>query len=245
MLVVPFRELLSTHLLRLFRVKTVSPGYTRYDIKTDRDDIPEKHIILKMADSVDIKGPVVNKPDLYLTADEIANAVSSANTIVIVSSATGALVPMYNKEWIPERYQQIVDRFRGEFEFIQLGSRQDIPLSGVKDLRGQTTVRQSAAILKHASLLIAQVGFMMHLARAVGCRSVIVYGGRERPEQSGYRCFENLTADVPCSPCWLHNRCDFGKRCMTAITMDDVALAVEKQLQFAGTPLGIDMLYND
>jgi len=33
----------------------------------------------------------------------------------------------------------------------------------------------------------------MHLARAVDCRAVIVYGGRERPEISGYICNKILS----------------------------------------------------
>ena len=51
----------------------------------------------------------------------------------------------------------------------------------------------------------------MHMARAVDCPSVIVYGGRLRPDQIGYICNENLYNAVECSPCWLDTRCDFGR----------------------------------
>ena len=72
--------------------------------------------------------------------------------------------------------------------FIQIGSTADPPLQRVRDLRGATGIREAAAILYHARLYVGTVGFLMHLARAVECPSVIVFGGREAPWQSGYVC---------------------------------------------------------
>jgi hypothetical protein len=244
-LVLPFKDLLSTHLLKLFKVKAVNPVYTQYHEETDADLVPEKHIILKMADSAGIKGGFVNKPDLYLTPAEEVSRISSLQQIVIVTSTTGAKVPMRNKEWINERYQQIVDRFCSVYKFIQVGAKDDTPLNNVLDLRGKTTVRESASILKNSRLMISHVGFMMHLARSVDCRSVIIYGGREKPEQTGYSCFENIYSEVECSPCWLHNKCDHNKKCMTSISVQMVEKAMVKQLGLIGKPLQVDTLYND
>jgi hypothetical protein len=244
-LVMPFKELLSTHLLKLFSVKVINPAYTEYNESTDRDRIPEKHIILKMADAVGLKGSLTNKPDLYLSDAELAHGLKFPRQIVIVTSSRNARVPMRNKEWLIERYQAIVDKFFSDYRFIQLGAEEDSPLDHVLDLRGKTSVRESAAILSKSLLVISHVGFMMHLARAVDCRSVIIYGGRERPDQSGYACFENIYSAVPCSPCWQHNRCDFNHQCMAAISAQMVEEAVLKQLSLAGEPLAVDLLYND
>jgi uncharacterized Fe-S cluster-containing radical SAM superfamily protein len=73
----------------------------------------------------------------------------------------------------------------------------------------------------------------------VECRSVIVYGGREAPWQSGYVANENLFAAVDCAPCWQWNRCDHQRRCLTAITPEEVAAAVDRQLERAGQPLPV------
>ena len=244
-LVLPYNTLLSTTILKAFKVRFVRPEYTNYDKETDRDDIPEKHIILKMADCLPLKGPISNKPTLVLTPEEIAKAGFAKNHIVITCSTSGAVVPMRNKEWITERYQQVVDLLYGDYQFIQLGTKNDPLLNNVTDLRGKLSVRESAAILKNALMAITHVGFTMHLARAVDCRAVIIYGGRETPAQSGYACFNNIYNAVPCSPCWLHNRCDFDKRCMTAITAETVKDAVLEEAKRYGQPLDVDVLVND
>lgn len=243
-LVLPLQDLLSTYLLKLFRVKVINPVYTTYNESTDADLVPDKHIILKMADCVGLKGEVINRPDFYLNGADIAEGFKSPRQIVIITSSKKARVPMQNKEWLPERYQHIVDKFSPDYRFIQLGAAEDAPLDNVLDLRGKTSVRQSAAILSNSVLMISHVGFMMHLARAVDCRSVIVYGGRERPDQSGYACFENIYSAMPCSPCWLHNKCDFDHECMVSISAQMAEQAILKQLNLAGEPLAIDILHN-
>ena len=92
----------------------------------------------------------------------------------------------------------------------------------MRDLRGKTTLRESAAILSRSLAFVGQVGFLMHLARAVECRAVILYGGREHPSQSGYSCNENLYSEVGCSPCWRLNSCPYDKECMRRISAADV-----------------------
>ena len=73
-------------------------------------------------------------------------------------------------------------------------------------------------------------GMPMHMARAVNCPSVIVYGGRLRPDQIGYVCNENLYNPVECAPCWLDTRCDFGRNCLDTITTAAVIEAAERML---------------
>jgi hypothetical protein len=243
-LVIPFNTLLSTAVLKIFKAKTVYLNYTTYSPSTDRDEVPEKHIILKMADGLGFKGELTNKPVLYLTPDEERKGYITSKQIVIATSTAGAKFPMRNKEWMVESYQAIVDRFSDSYRFIQLGAKNDFSLSNVIDLRGKTTIRESAAILKASLLVITHVGFLMHLARAVDCRAVVIYGGREKPEQSGYACFENLYTNIECSPCWQHNRCDFSRRCMTQISTDMVAQAVLNQLKHYHIPLTAEKLFN-
>ena len=110
-----------------------------------------------------------------------------------------------------ERFQEVVDALAGEMEFIQLGSTDDPPLQHARDLRGATGISEAAAILYHARLYVGTVGFLMHVARAVECPSVIVFGGREAPWQSGYVCNRNIYSAVPCAPCWRSNTCDFDR----------------------------------
>jgi ADP-heptose:LPS heptosyltransferase len=89
-------------------------------------------------------------------------------------------------------------------------------------------------------VFVGLVGFLMHLARAVDCRSVIVYGGREWPSISGYTCNENLVSRPPCSPCGLYDGCEYQRACMNEISVDEALAAIRRQVDRWGTPLPID-----
>lgn len=244
-LVLPYNTLLSMPILKALGIQLVRPFYTVYDPQTDRDAVPEKHIVLKMADCLQIKGAITNKPILILDNEEKKRGIYANRQLVIATSSSNAMVPMRNKEWITSRYQQIVDHFKNEYTIIQLGAPNDELLNGVTDLRGKTLLRESAAILSNSQLLVAHVGFLMHLARAVDCPSVIIYGGREKPEQSGYTAFKNIYTDLECSPCWLHNACHYDRKCMKSISANQVCEIIESQLNNGNGKLAVDVLVND
>ncbi|HEY0780691.1 MAG TPA: glycosyltransferase family 9 protein [Gemmatirosa sp.] len=226
--------------LEHFGWQFVRPHYTRYLGRGDRDLSPRKHILTLMCEAVGIVGPVEHKPHLHLTDEERAAGALRPNQIAIQSAGLTARFSMKTKQWFPERFQAVVDALRPDFDLVQIGSPKDPPLDGALDLRGQTTLRETAAVLANSLTFVGQVGMPMHLARAVDCRSVIVYGGREHPGQTGYGCNENLYSPVPCSPCWKSNTCGHGMMCMRQITADDVVRAVERQVARHGQPLAVD-----
>lgn len=199
--------------------------YAPFD-SIDHSASPSRHIIAELCAGTGIGGSVSVRPYLSLSGTEKELGAWASGRIVIQSSCLDARLPMRNKQWYPERFQMVVDSLRGEFKFVQLGSERDPLLAHVRDLRGATSIRESAAILCHAQLYIGGVGFLMHLARAVDCPSVIIFGGREAPWQSGYTCNVNLYTPVPCAPCWRWNTCEFDRKCMREITADDVVRGV-------------------
>jgi hypothetical protein len=216
----------------------VLPVYTSHDWKEDLGDpVPAMHILAVMCEMTGITGDISLRPYLHLTERETLFGRFSPRQIAIQTSGASAMFPMKNKEWLPERFQQVVNTLIPEFTIVQIGSASDPPLVGAIDLRGKTTIRQSAAILKQSEIFIGLVGFLMHLARAVDTRSVIVYGGRELPSQTGYTCNENITSILPCSPCWQWNRCAFEHSCMTGIQSGAVINAVRRQLARMGEPI--------
>jgi ADP-heptose:LPS heptosyltransferase len=184
-----------------------------------------------------ITGSVTLRPYLILEESEESEAAWARECIVVQSSGLAAKHPIGNKEWYPERFQAVVDALSREYEFIQVGSATDPPLAHVRDLRGKTSVRKSAAILHHARLYIGLEGFLMHLARATDCPSVIIFGGRTPPWYTGYVCNNNLFTGLPCAPCWRWNTCDFDRKCMADIAGDDVVAAVRDLLRKPRNPL--------
>jgi ADP-heptose:LPS heptosyltransferase len=211
--------------------------YTQYDPENDRDPEPPLHFAAMMCQKAEVSGLISIRPYIFLRHSEMGQGNIARNQIAIQSTTRAAATPLKNKEWLSERFQSVVNSLSGRFNIVQLGTSGDPKLDNVIDLRGKTSLREAAAILSQSRLFIGLAGGLMHLARAVDCPAVIVYGGRERPEISGYICNKNITTTPPCSPCWQRNRCDYDRVCMTSIDADLVLSAVGEILDRDRTEL--------
>lgn len=214
--------------------------YARIEADKDQSQPPQRHILAELCGRLGMEGEITLRPYFHVTEAERASAAAARDLIAIQSSGLGGQMLMRNKQWFPDRFQAVVNQLRPHFGFVQLGSTSDPALEGVTDLRGQTSLRGSAAVLANCRLFLGNVGFLMHLARAVECPSVIIFGGREAPWQSGYSCNSNLYSAVPCAPCWRWNRCDYDRTCMDRITAADVVQAVGQMLARPRNPLPVD-----
>jgi ADP-heptose:LPS heptosyltransferase len=99
------------------------------------------------------------------------------------------------KWWSDNRYQELVDAFRGRILFVQVGDRRHHQprLSGVLDLTGRTDLRQLVRLMYHSQGVLCPVHLMMHLSAAVPMGSgdyrrpcVVVAGGREPVQWEAY-----------------------------------------------------------
>lgn len=121
------------------------------------------------------------------------------------------------KWWARERYQQVIDHFRGRLLFVQVGAREDHhpALRGVLDLRGRTDLRQLVRLVYHSRGVLCPVTSLMHLAAAVETPPgrprlrpcIVVAGGREPPHWEAYshHHFLHTLGALPCcesGPCW-------------------------------------------
>jgi hypothetical protein len=227
--------------LRHWGYSCIIPQYSISDPENDRDIFVQEHLIATMCRIAGLTGSIDLRSYITLLAAEKKAGRRFAKQAVIQSSGRAAGRGLItNKNWFPDRYQAVSDQIADSMPMIQLGEDTDPPIRGALDWRGKTSLRESAAILACSEVFIGQVGFLMHLARAVDCRSVIVYGGREDPFVSGYRVNENVVGRTICSPCWQRNRCDYGHECMRMIEADAVVAAVRRQLERVGTPLEVE-----
>ena len=139
------------------------------------------------------------------------------------------------KVWPESRWQELVNKLSSDYEVVQLGAQDEPEIEGTMRLAGKLSLRQSMACLSLARLHIGSVSFLMHAANGLGVASVIIYGGRETPKNSGYAQNENLYSAMPCSPCWLHDshgdRCPHQMKCMDDISVDQVFGACLKILK--------------
>jgi hypothetical protein len=222
--------------------RVVDPSYARFDPASDRHVYRTGHQVAVMCAATGITGEVVLRPYLHLTAAERAAGRIAPRQLVIQSSGSAARYAIPNKEWFPERFAAVATALIRDYTVLQVGSATDPLLPGVRDLRGRTSLRETAALLSQAQLFIGLEGFLMHLARAVDCRSVIVYGGHAHPGKLGYSSNYNLFTPLPCAPCNQRSVCAHNRQCMRAITPEEVLLGVERQLAHLGTPLTDDVV---
>jgi hypothetical protein len=209
----------------------------------DRRRQPLRHIVAEMCAAAGVTGKIDIRPYMNLSVEEITSARWACDVILIQSSCMNARHAFRNKEWFLERFHGVVEALRNEITFVQIGVADDPPLPGVRDLRGTTSLRETASLLHHARLFVGLEGFLAHLARAVDCPSVIILGGRNASWQIGYSCNSYLSSALPCSPCWRESTCDTGRACMKEVTVTDVVAAIRRMLARVRNPLAVDTVF--
>ncbi|MGA6826596.1 lipopolysaccharide heptosyltransferase II [Nitrospira sp. NS4] len=108
--------------------------------------------------------------------------------------------------------------------------------SGVVDLVGKTTIRELAAMLRRATLLLANDSAPLHLASALGVPVVGLFGPtsvvRARPYGDRHRI---VRIDLPCSPCdrrICSNAIQY--ECLTGIEVAQVVAAARTLVESSG-----------
>ncbi|MGA2854691.1 MAG: glycosyltransferase family 9 protein, partial [Verrucomicrobiota bacterium] len=101
--------------------------------------------------------------------------------------------------------------------------------SAVRDLCGQTSLRELMALLKCCRVLLTNDSGPMHVAAALGTPVVAPFGSTSPeltgPGLPGDARHRLLKSGAPCSPCFLRE-CPIDFRCMTGITAERVVDAV-------------------
>ena len=100
----------------------------------------------------------------------------------------------------------------------------------VLNLAGRTTLRDLAPILMQCAAAFGPDCGPMHIAAAVGCPIVSLWGSTapERSAPWGFAEFA-LRGEIPCHPCYLR-QCPIERECMRRIAPGEVAATVRKAL---------------
>lgn len=177
--------------------------------------------------------PEYIKPDLFFSPQEeeriqgIARHISSPFFVV---EPNGKTEFTETRLWFFDRWQQLVDKLQKDITVVQVGDGSGRSLKNVVDFNGRLTFREAAMLIGSAELYVGTVGGLMHAARAVDTRSVILYSGYESPKLAGYAENINIIYGVHCAPCGLRIKCPYNRKCMDLITLECVYGAVVSEL---------------
>ncbi|EAJ2047466.1 CDP-glycerol--glycerophosphate glycerophosphotransferase, partial [Campylobacter coli] len=139
-----------------------------------------------------------------------------------------------------EKLQEVVNSLQEKYDFIQIGTKKDLPLRGALDLREKLTLREVASTLYNSDLFVGGIGGLMHMANAVGCPSVVLYSEAEPNYMVNY--YNNINVfpvDNTCVKCTEGKHCPWTSpckaesqkySCIDNIRIEDVIDAINKRI---------------
>lgn len=151
------------------------------------------------------------------------------------------------KHWPAMKYAQIADKIIDKFnaKVLILGDNFEKPVTDIVttamkhkaiDLTGKTSLGEMIGLIHNLKLLITNDGGPLHLAAALGVKTVSIFGPVDEKVYGPYPASEMhrvIKKDIACRPCYKEfrmNLCQNNKQCIDSIEVQEVFEAVEKQL---------------
>lgn len=110
----------------------------------------------------------------------------------------------YTKSYPPENWDKLISLLVKDFVLVQVGGEEDknlkIQNDKVLDLRGKTNLFQVAKVIKEAKFHIDCEGGLVHIAKAVRTKSIVMFGATPI-KFFGYQDNINIRAGS-CQNCW-------------------------------------------
>ena len=191
------------------------------------------------------------RPRIYVTAKDRSSArrllrkwgLTPAN--MLVAMHVGGEGFNGRKRWAPARFAAVANGLIDKVgaHVLLLGGTDDVPLCeevaaliphGATVIAGQTSLKESAALIEMAALFIGNDSCPLHIAAAVGTSSVGIFGPSNftqfRPVGNPHHRQRILHSNLPCAPCfnfigndvpWVPNTCH-SFACLKAISVEEV-----------------------
>lgn len=161
--------------------------------------------------------------EIFLSENEQRYAAQFRGRVLVEPNVK---VPGSNKEWEFTRWQELV---KLDLPWLQCGAAGTRRLAGVEFL--ETTARDAFAMLSVAKLFVGTEGALHHAAAAFATPAVVLWSEFISPTYTGYDTQSNIrkTGHV----CGARFRCESCIASMRAISVEDVAHAIQGELQGA------------
>jgi heptosyltransferase-2 len=146
------------------------------------------------------------------------------------------------KRWPAEAFaalaDMLVEEAGAEVALIGAGEERDVSEEVARLMRarpifltGKTDLAQTAAVLSVADLLVTNDTGPAHVAAAVGCPVVVIFGPTNPLTTRPFSTLAEVVRRPPdCAPCMLRD-CPIDHRCMTAISPEEVFVRATHALE--------------
>ncbi|MDD5107944.1 MAG: lipopolysaccharide heptosyltransferase II [Candidatus Omnitrophica bacterium] len=218
-------------------------NHTVENQKSPIDPVTHQFRILKMLgiDLLDNRLEIWPSGEDVKAVDELLNAQWLSQAQKIVGINLSASRRWITKRWPLEHLIRLCEELElKDIRVIVTGTQDDLPFanmlfSSLKNTKiinacGKTTINELAALIKKCQVFISVDSFPLHIASAVGTAFIALFGPtdhhRHLPPGKDYTV---INKGLNCSPCY-KTKCR-SKRCMIAISPDEVLEAVEKLLK--------------
>ena len=253
-------------LLRLLGVKKIF-GFDykgRGRFLTDKvriDGFDERHMVdyyATLLKFIDKKLQVHNEIELFIGnsekewADELLrrNDINESDVLIGIAPGGGASwgESAFRKHWPKEKFTHVACELtaKDRYKVILFGSENEYDIcnfisdrmqKNIVNLCNKTSLSQFAALLKRCRLLITNDGGPLHMASALGVKTVSVFGPVDEKVYGPYPLSENhmiVTGGVKCRPCYKSFRYPLcqNRICLDSIEPSKVLEAVRSNLEW-------------
>jgi lipopolysaccharide heptosyltransferase II len=177
------------------------------------------------------------------------NGIGTADVLIGIAPGGGASwgESAFRKHWPKERFAYVAEELlsRDKYKIILFGSEKEVDIcnfiadrmkDSLMNLCGKTTLGQFAALLERCKLLMTNDGGPLHMASALGVKTVSIFGPVDEKVYGPYPPSDNhivITSEVGCRPCYkkfkyplCHNRA-----CLNSIEPSRIIEAVRSNLK--------------
>jgi ADP-heptose:LPS heptosyltransferase len=217
----------------------------RFDPATGRYESEASRLARALPELGDIDVGDLANWNLLLTARERETAITALSPLAKAPLIVcGPGTKMQAKDWGQENWRMLLARLHTTYPLHSLaliGAKEDntaaeyaaTDWTGPKvNLCGRLTPRETAAVLEKADLFLGPDSGPMHLAASVGVPCVIAFSAAGLPGvwyPAGQR-HQIVYHQTSCHGCKLETCVVEARRCLTSITVDEMALAANRAI---------------
>jgi heptosyltransferase-1 len=179
---------------------------------------------------------VTGQAENALAAEIARDLIPGANPLVVLHPGTTWITKRMEPSFWAEAARRLLARLPAAGVLLSWGSEEERRAAeeiregagGAVALLPRLTLKELAAVYRTCGYLMAPDTGPLHIAAAVGARTVSVFratdGNRNAPRGDGHRF---LQAPLPCTAC-LRKRCDRDAECRASIPAGEVAEAMAR-----------------